>query len=298
MKYIILIFFLILSLRVVYTIHAQADPLENPKVPYMTDGLGNGENPGTKKKTSHEIFEDFLNIFFKPPNKSSESDKTTIPTAPTSIPTPLNSLTPFPTIESVTIQPSITNILPTSFTGSDTTVPNTAQIKGCPPGNTKIHLAGIRYQHLMQQFDCHPPRMFVIHWSAGWSSAQATFNVLNQRQRSCQIAIDDTETIQMLDFYTDEVQLGWCVGGENNVGSISYEITGAYFDDVLKNPNTNNYKRLMKMTDTAVALTCKLSAKYNIPKTAIYGHYELQAGKQDPGPEYLEYFKNRVNNEC
>lgn len=85
--------------------YAQQDPLENPDRPYMTDGLGNGVNPGDKKKSSDEIFEDFLDIFFKRPtggtngSEGTPRDNSTGPsTNPSAIPTPLNSLTPFPTI--------------------------------------------------------------------------------------------------------------------------------------------------------------------------------------------------------
>jgi len=224
---------------------------------------------------------------------------TPIPTTATTISPGLspNPSGPIPTNQ-ITPQSTPSTSVSININTEDKRIPDNKQIKGCPPPNSKLNIEGTKYQHLNQQFDCYPYRMFVVHWSAGWSSAQATFNVLNQRERSCQFAIDDTETLQMLDFYDDEVQLGWCAGGDYNVGSINYEITGVYFDDVLKNPGTRNYERLMKMTDTAIGLTCKFIQKYNIPKNAIYGHYEIQSGKQDPGPEYLKIFKERVNKEC
>lgn len=270
---------------------------ENPLVPYIDRGDGYGVNPGgaTPTKTPSEQVREkqsgiIRNIFEK--LFGQEQGVIPVPTSVPSIPTPTSLPNNVPTTN-----PSIIKPTPTISVG-DGIAPNTTQIKGCPPGNTKLHIAGTVYQHLDQQFDCHPPRMFVVHWSAGWSTAQATFDVLNTRERSCQFAIDDNTTLQMLDFYDNAVQLGWCAGGNNNVGSINYELTGVYFDDVLQNPNTNNYQRLMKITDKAVGLTCKFINKYNIPKTAIYGHYELQTGKQDPGPEYLKYFKNRVETEC
>lgn len=51
---------------------AVSSPLENPKVPYMIDGEGNGYNPGSKK-TSNQILEDLLSIFFNTKKKQNGS---------------------------------------------------------------------------------------------------------------------------------------------------------------------------------------------------------------------------------
>jgi len=255
---------------------------ENPLIPYIDSGEGYGVNPGDKKSFPQKI----MDILFE----TGEINTQPAPIAPTATPTNIPTLDP----DKPTTAPQINT--PTISSGS-TEITDTTQIPGCPAGNSKLLVSG-KYQHLNQQFECNPPRMIVVHWSGSWSSAQATFNVLNDRERSCQFAIDDRETLQMLDFYNAEVQHGWCVGGDYNTGSISLEITGAYFDDVLNNPGTGNYSRLMKETDTSILLTCKLIEMYRIPETAIYGHYELNSGKSDPGPEYLQYFKNRVQNEC
>lgn len=83
---------------------AQFDPLENPERPCMDSGDGRCYASPTNKKSSNEIFEDFLNIFFKRPTGSTEGtegtprpNNTGPATNPSPIPTPLNSLTPFPT---------------------------------------------------------------------------------------------------------------------------------------------------------------------------------------------------------
>jgi hypothetical protein len=65
------IFLLLLSPNLAF---AQKDPLENPKVPYMTDGEGNGYNPGSKKSSS-KILEDLINIFFNTSAKKKTGSK-------------------------------------------------------------------------------------------------------------------------------------------------------------------------------------------------------------------------------
>lgn len=107
--FIIVIFLLLLSPN---HILAQPDPLENPKVPYMTDGLGNGVNPGTNKKSSNEIFEDFLNIFFKPPKKDNGSN-----TSPSN--TNLNAVTPIPSPSIYITQPVDNSTIPTIPSSGD-----------------------------------------------------------------------------------------------------------------------------------------------------------------------------------
>lgn len=205
-----------------------------------------------------------------------------------------DSTTQSPTATPETIQtPSI------SVTQSpDLTLPPAQSFSGCPPASERIHLAGTRYRHLNRRLPCDKPRMIVVHWSAGWSSAQATFNVLNTRDRSCQFAVDKNEVIQMLDLYPNAVERGWCAGGNANVGSINFEITGAWFDDVLVAPNSQKYADLMVMTDKSVEIACSMMRKYRIPQSAVYGHYELQSGKSDPGVNYLAFFKQRLNQRC
>lgn len=112
----IIISILLIALAIGSSIQVFAvnDPLENPKVPYMTDGEGNGYNPGSSQKTSSKVLEELINIFAPAKNTkhstgtSSNSD-TTIPTENgTPIPTPLNSLTPYPTLDIETPQGTLT----------------------------------------------------------------------------------------------------------------------------------------------------------------------------------------------
>lgn len=181
------------------------------------------------------------------------------------------------------------------------------EIATCGMASERFTVPSSIYQPLDLQSDpshyCVVPKIFVVHWSAAWSSAQATFNTLNTRGRSCQYALDTNETLQMLDFYPTVIQKGWCAGGVNNDLSINYEITGVYFDDVMTaagdlNPQHVRYDELLEETNKAISLTCWAINFYGMDKRQVYGHFEIQAGKQDPGPKYLEYFKRRVINEC
>lgn len=181
---------------------------------------------------------------------------------------------------------------------SNPTLPPAQTIAGCPNASSRIHIAGTRYRHLNRYLPCDRPRMLVIHWSAGWSSAQATFDVLNNRDRSCQFAVDDHEVIQMLNLYPNAVERGWCAGGDANTGSINFEITGAWFDEVLLQSGSEKNRKLMIMTDKTVDVACRMIRMYSLPKTAIYGHYQLQSGKSDPGVSYLQFFKQKVNERC
>ncbi len=104
MKYIITLLLLILFIFSHNIVFAQPGSLENPDRPCMDSGDGRCYNPGDTQKTSNEIFEDFLDIFFKRPtggtngSEGTPRNNSTGPsTNPSSIPTPLNSLTPFPT---------------------------------------------------------------------------------------------------------------------------------------------------------------------------------------------------------
>jgi|GEM_PF-7117933 len=169
---------------------------------------------------------------------------------------------------------------------------------GCPPEATRISVRETQYRHLNRYLPCDAPRMIVIHWSGAWSSAQATFNVLNDRDRSCQFAIDSNSSLQMLNLYEYSVERGWCAGGNANVGSFNFEITGAWFDDVLELGRGKQYDELMISTSKAVDISCQLIKRHSIRKTEIYGHYQLQTGKSDPGPKYLQFFKNELAKKC
>jgi hypothetical protein len=102
----------------------------------------------------------------------------------------------------------------------------------------------------------------------------------------------------MMQMYPDVEQLSWCAGGNYNVHSINFEISGVYFDEVINNPNHARYEELVARSDRAIDIACWAIRQYGIDPQEVYGHYEIQEGKSDPGPAYLAYFKNRVLNEC
>ena len=173
----------------------------------------------------------------------------------------------------------------------------------CQNSGSSVMVPNTTYQHLSQRFECVEPKIFVVHWSAAWSTAQATYNVLNTRNRSCQFAIDKNTSIQMLDFYKTAMRKGWCAGGVYNDMSINYELTGVWFDEVINDAGELNtqharYNELLAETDKAIGITCWAVKFYGMDKKEVYGHFQIQSGKSDPGPKYLEYFKKRVLAEC
>ncbi len=95
---IIIFFALLISPK---DILAQANGLDNPQRPYIDRGDGYGVNPGDQKKSADEVFEDFLNIFFKSrPIPTSSPQNGSNPTQPGTTGTPTNGAvsSPAPTI--------------------------------------------------------------------------------------------------------------------------------------------------------------------------------------------------------
>lgn len=153
------------------------------------------------------------------------------------------------------------------------------------------------------------PSQIVIHWSGGWSSARATADWLRYGvvqklgyPLACHLATDQNVQLQLLKYLPDSSQRAWCVGGDDNNTALNNEITGAYFDEVVDNPSHPRYRELMKETDKAVASTCWMLNYYHISKTRVFGHFETAGGKADgkpdPGPVFMQYFRQRVNTEC
>lgn len=202
--------------------------------------------------------------------------------------------------------------------------PNQSQVRcaaassnGCPDSSTCLSVPNTEYKRLFQNLGCHKPSMIVIHWSGAWTDVESTYNTLNQFRSddkgntyrlSCQFATDPERQLQMLDFWNDQQVWGYCVGGDENVISVNDEITGAYFDDFIndryefvESPNDNS-SRLKKQTDRSIATTCWVMKQYGIPVSSIIGHFEAPygklVGKQDPGTRYIQYYRNRVYNEC
>ncbi len=271
-----IIIFLLSLLFIVQSVHAE--------IPMIDRGDGYAVYPNSSNDTSvekiKEVPRDLYNFWGLNENISPEEGQPDPSQSPSNLP---ESPVPSP--------------VPTAAQANPT-LPPAQTTAGCPDANTRIHIAGTRYRHLNRYLPCDRPRMIVIHWSAGWSSAQATFDVLNNRDRSCQFAVDDHEVIQMLNLYPNAVERGWCAGGDANTGSINFEITGAWFDEVLLQSGSEKNRQLMIMTDKTVDIACRMIRMYSIPKTAIYGHYQLQSGKSDPGVSYLQFFKQKVNEQC
>ncbi|OIO14146.1 hypothetical protein COV53_05960 [Candidatus Gottesmanbacteria bacterium CG11_big_fil_rev_8_21_14_0_20_37_11] len=179
------------------------------------------------------------------------------------------------------------------------------QVAGCPQ---PLDMVAVPNTDLyLQDFDqgCITPGKIVIHWSGGWSSAKATadwlrYGVVNKLgyPLSCNLATDQNTQLQLLQHFNGKSQRAWCVGGDENDSALNNEITGLFFDEVINNPNHPRYQELIAESDKAIQTTCWMLKKYNLPKSEIYGHYQLTQGKSDPGVEYLKYFKNRVENEC
>ncbi len=179
-----------------------------------------------------------------------------------------------------------------------------APVSNCPDDSQAITLPNSEYKLLNYRNGCIKPTMIVIHWSAAWTDVYATFNTLNTRQLACQLATDQNITLQTQNFYKDQAQRGACVGTENgkayNDYALNNEITGSYFDEVYDLPNHPNFQALQKSTRKALDSTCFMMKQYNIPITQIFGHFQLNDGKSDPGKEYLNDFigqiQEKINN--
>lgn len=169
----------------------------------------------------------------------------------------------------------------------------------------KIRVPNSRYLRLKQRLGCVKPNMVVIHWTYGWITPETTYQVLNKRGLSCQIASNDHSQLQLLDMYETVIDKGWCVKRHRN--GINIEISGDSYDQILaKSPQSyrgktyaDYYDRLMDSTDIALDTTCWALEQYDIPKNQVWGHLELNPeDKTDPGAEYIQYFRQRVREEC
>lgn len=192
----------------------------------------------------------------------------------------------------------------------------------CPDLSGSISVPSTQYMKLDQSLGCMRPTLIVIHWSAAWTTAEATMNTLNRwkidritgnRYRNgCQFATDESHQLQLQDFWPDKVIWGYCVGGSDNAISINDEITGSYFERlidsnyqiIVQDPsNPRDYgNRLKAESDRSVATTCWAMRQYNIPITRVIGHLESSwgqtSGKPDPSLKYMEYYKRRLSREC
>lgn len=188
-------------------------------------------------------------------------------------------------------------------------ITNDAVVGNCPPNDQRILAPGITAEvRLDRRLDCTPPRGVAIHWVGSWGvDAFETANVLNNRRLSCQFMVDHENSLQGTNLYDDVIEKAFCVRGFANL--INIEITGVSFDSVYNNRSSPYYERLIgdgsfgangNSTGKALALTCWAVNKYDIPFNKVRGHFEFpdNADKSDPGEEYIDYFRERLENEC
>ena len=147
---------------------------------------------------------------------------------------------------------------------------------------------------------CITPTKITIHWSGAWTSNDNTYDVLVTRGLSCQLGTDQDGSVQQWQqMWEKKAELAYCTGGNENNYCLNNEMVGAYFIPPGTSPSTPDEKSPSEdEIQSAVNSTCFMMKQYNLPYTQIFGHYQLRPGKIDPGVEFLEYFINRVKQEC
>jgi hypothetical protein len=175
--------------------------------------------------------------------------------------------------------------------------PPQGPIVDCPDSGAEIMVSagGYPVQKILltrgRPGGCIVPTMIIIHWSGGWSNNDVTRQVLENRNRSCHIGTDQNGSVQQwMQHWEKKAEFGWCAGPNGNPYGVNNEMVGAWFDT--NPPPDAEFK-------SAVNSTCWYMRQYNIPASQIYGHYELQAGKSDPGKDFLQNrFIPAVINQC
>lgn len=137
---------------------------------------------------------------------------------------------------------------------------------------------------------CMKPMEIILHWNESPAGNAVTYEALEKRGLSCQLAVDEKEVWQLLEFYPTLVEVGFCAGDwERNLRSINIELAGDDFDNTP--PPDSELER-------SLALVCWLLEQYQIPKENIFGHFQIVEEKKDPGEKFLEEFKERVEKQC
>lgn len=137
---------------------------------------------------------------------------------------------------------------------------------------------------------CLKPSEIILHWSESPAGNAVTYEALEKRGLSCQLAVDEREVWQLLDFYPTLVEVSFCAGDwERNLRSINIELAGDDFDNTPP-PDSELEKSL--------TLVCWLLEQYQIPRENIFGHFQIVEEKKDPGERFLEEFKGRVKRRC
>ncbi len=147
---------------------------------------------------------------------------------------------------------------------------------------------------------CIIPTKITIHWSGGWTNNDVTYNTLVERGLSCQIGTDQDGSVQQWQqMWEKKAELAYCVGGNENNYCLNNEMVGAWFIPPGTSPTKPEEKSPSEAEiQSSVNSTCFMMKQYHIPYTQIFGHYELRPGKNDPGVEFLDYFINRVKQQC
>lgn len=180
---------------------------------------------------------------------------------------------------------SLGQLTPGYYLSSATRCDQISQNSLVVPEAARVMLTGEGRTHL-----CVSPEEIVIHWSESLTGNIGTHKTLENRDLSCQFAVDETEIWQMLEMYEDAVEVGYCTGtAEHNFKSINIELAGRAFD---------NFPPPEAELNKALELTCFLLKQYNIPQSSILGHYEISLKKEDPGVKFLVDFKRLVSERC
>ncbi len=185
---------------------------------------------------------------------------------------------------------------------------------GCPGDEDVIVALDAEYDRLKIKQGCAPVKSVAIHWSGGsWTSAESIHTTLNERELSCQFSVDPEKKLQGINLYEEVTEIPSCVLGD--VNNISIEIAGVYFDAVLDDPDDPNFQYLFGedqfappfddsvdggSTQQALELTCWALEQYDLPEGQVIGHFEYEnnGNKSDPGQKYIEYFRQRVLDDC
>lgn len=152
--------------------------------------------------------------------------------------------------------------------------------------------------------ECITPSKIVIHWSGGWSNNEGTRRALESQGLSCQHGTNpDGSVEQWVQLWEKKSELTYCVGGNENNYAVNNEIVGAWFIPPGSDPRLSEKPSSARAPSepsiqSSVSTTCFYMKQYKIPSSQIFGHYQLMAGKSDPGRAFLDYFIDRVKKTC
>lgn len=178
----------------------------------------------------------------------------------------------------------------------------------CTDGGAEYELGdmGFGYDHdplpgFLQQRACYVPNKIVLHWTTGNASTTtegvaqywADYYERTGLELSCHFGLDYSgHLVQWLHMYDNAIQFEQCVGGNANRGSISFEIVGQYF--MYDEDEYNVFGPTEQQQSVILNSICTLMEKYSIPLSEVYGHYELNDLKDDPGTTFMEWVREQI----